>query len=269
MSDVPTLITTGLLAYASKDLIKAVLGPTAEYVGQETRGLVQKCNVNLSQVFSAALRKLQRLGTDPTQPVNLRVFQRVINDAKFAEDQLSQEYYGGILAAAKSTDGIDDRGVYYLSLIQALSAYQLRLHYLIYLTVCRHFRGRPSSYLDRIDHRDGMKILIPMSLLLRTMVFPDEASKWSYVIHCLAGLSEKQLIGKQSGAVERKNKDEFSLIGGEGIRTCPTLLGCDVFLWSNGVSTLAGSQIGELMPSQIDELFDVSEIVANRQVNVC
>ena len=50
--------TTGLAVLGTKDLLIKLLGPTADYVGGEVAGFVEKCNVNLDSVFSRATKKL-------------------------------------------------------------------------------------------------------------------------------------------------------------------------------------------------------------------
>ncbi len=51
-------ITTGLIVWGSKDMLSKLLGPTAEYIGEKTKGLVEKCDINLDNIFKKALRKL-------------------------------------------------------------------------------------------------------------------------------------------------------------------------------------------------------------------
>ena len=62
--DPNTAVGTGLAILGSKPLLERLLGPTADYLGGELQGLVQKCNINLDRIFQAATRKLgQRLDT--------------------------------------------------------------------------------------------------------------------------------------------------------------------------------------------------------------
>jgi hypothetical protein len=61
----PTIIGTGLAVLASKDVLNKLLGPTADYVGGEMKGLVEKCNVNIGSILARAVK---RLGTRLDEP---------------------------------------------------------------------------------------------------------------------------------------------------------------------------------------------------------
>lgn len=72
--------------------------------------------------------------TDPDdgQTVNLRAARDVLWNGAITEDEVCAEYFGGMLAAARSVDGKDDGVVHYVDTIKAMSARQLELHYVIY-----------------------------------------------------------------------------------------------------------------------------------------
>ena len=72
MIDPGTAIGGGLAILASKDILLKILGPTADYVGGKTKGLVEKADINLNAIFSIALRKLGDRADAPGQ-VNPRV----------------------------------------------------------------------------------------------------------------------------------------------------------------------------------------------------
>ncbi len=91
---------SAVAAYLGKDGLNKLLGPTADYLGQEVRGFVEKCNINLDSVFRRALRKLGHRAELPGQ-VSPRVLKRVITDAPFCDDPVVQEYFAGMLASAR------------------------------------------------------------------------------------------------------------------------------------------------------------------------
>jgi len=130
MVNIEPILTTGLIAYASKEMIIKLLGPTAEYLGQETKGLVEKCNKNISKIFVNAYNKLKGRDYNDEEGLNLRVFKNIIEEGRCINDDIFVEYFGGILANSKLNGENDDRGVYYLSVIKTLSTYQLKIHYL-------------------------------------------------------------------------------------------------------------------------------------------
>lgn len=260
MADLPEIISVGLLAYASKDLIKAVLGPTAEFLGQETRGLVEKCNINLSNVFKVAYRKLS--GKEESKGrVNLRVFKEVVSEGKFSDDPICQEYYGGILAASKTSDGSDDRGVYYLSVIRDLSSVQLRLHYLAYLKVAYHFHSYKEDRLETLFERQKVKIHIQFNTLSLVFKEQDADRLYNFCVHAMVGLREKQLIAEKGVYVDGVYTPRFSNIEGRGLVVTPTLLGCELFLWGNGISNVPGSHIGRADLTLVQKIYNTGDIV--------
>jgi hypothetical protein len=100
-------------AIASKDVLLKVLGPSAEYVGGELKNLVQRCNINLSDVFASSLRK----GAEhATGSVDGRTARSIFDDAAYCDDDLIKDYYGGLLCGAKSEDG-DDTALSYVSIL--------------------------------------------------------------------------------------------------------------------------------------------------------
>ena len=62
----------------------------------------------------------------------MNVAYNVLRDGAFRDDEVSSEYFGGILASSRSRDGKDDSTIHYVDVIKSLSSRQLQLHYLIY-----------------------------------------------------------------------------------------------------------------------------------------
>ncbi len=108
MTDPSTDLGAGLAVLASKDLITKLLGPTAEYIGGELRHLAEKANLNLDSIFNRAMRKLGNK-IDTPGSVSPRVLKHVWDEGRFVEDELAAEYFGGLMASARSPDGKDDR----------------------------------------------------------------------------------------------------------------------------------------------------------------
>jgi hypothetical protein len=82
------------------------------------------------KIVDAATKKID----DPEdgKTVNLRAARDVLWNGAITEDEVCAEYFGGMLAAARSEDGKDDGVVHYVDTIKAMSARQLELHYVIY-----------------------------------------------------------------------------------------------------------------------------------------
>lgn len=78
--------------------------------------------------------------------VNKRVAIEVLRSGGFIETDIGVEYFGGILAQAKTTDGKDDSGMYYTEVVKSLSSNQLRLHYVIYNSLQKLFVNDQEKY---------------------------------------------------------------------------------------------------------------------------
>ena len=114
------------LALPGEWAVKKLLGPTLEEIGGDLNKLY---SVGRDKILKVAIRKSN---IDDDKKANLRVTRDVFWNGSFTNETICAEYFGGILASSRSTDGKDDRGVYYTDIIKSLSSQQLLLHYIIY-----------------------------------------------------------------------------------------------------------------------------------------
>lgn len=236
-----TVAGTGLAVWGSKDLMTKLLGPTADYIGGEAKNFVAKCNVNLDNIFKKATEKLgNRMETEGS--VNPRVLKHVVDEGRFCEDELTSEYYGGILASSRSGNGRDDRGVTLLATIKDLSVYQLRFHYIVYSIVNQLYNGKSFNLGDRSDC-GKMQVFIPFRVYEKAMAFTPDENSTNILSHVLFGLSKHDLISEfSSGATEFLQK-RTPQIPEPGIVLAPTLPGAELFLWSVGLSGASGREL--------------------------
>lgn len=239
--DAPTIVGSGIAILGSKDLLIKILGPSADYVGDEIKSFVKKCNVNLDAILSKAAQKLgDRMNEEGS--VSPRVLKHVVDEGRFCEDSLTAEYYGGILASSKSRVGRDDRGVTLLAQIKDLSVYQLRFHFMAYMLMHRLFRGESLNLGDGNDC-DKMKIFVPMNVYQEAMDFQSGEDPNAILSHCLFGLSKHNLISDFSSGnsefLQKKNK----AISASGIVFAPTLPGAELFLWAIGLPGATGREL--------------------------
>jgi hypothetical protein len=82
------------------------------------------------KIVEVATKKVDN--PDDGKKVNRRAARDVLWNGAITEDEVCAEYFGGMLAAARSEDGKDDAVVHYVDTIKAMSARQLELHYVIY-----------------------------------------------------------------------------------------------------------------------------------------
>jgi hypothetical protein len=138
---VEPITTVGLgavAAYLTKDGIAKLLGPTAEYLGDGLRDFTKRRAENISRIFQKASEKLgNRIETPGEVPP--RVLKAVLNEGSFCDDELAAEYFGGVLASSRTEQGRDDRGARIAKILDGLSTYQIRAHYLIYATIKQTF----------------------------------------------------------------------------------------------------------------------------------
>jgi hypothetical protein len=255
------LVHIGAAAWASKEVAGKLLGPTFDYLGGELRAFTQKCNLNLTDIFLRAQRKLGDRLEEPGT-VSPRVLKNVIDEGAFCDDEVAAEYIAGVLAASRVDGAHDDRGVSYLAVVRELSAPQLRMHYFIYWSIKRLLDSRELSVTMYDDVRQ-MQLFLPAALLDK-MFGSDNltGSGELFVVHALTGLGRHNLI---EAAWWGGNADVFRSsepkIREDGYLVKPAKFGVELFLWANGhanvhvadflnanvnIDTFPGSDMSEL-----------------------
>lgn len=219
-------------AIASKEIVEKVLGPTAEYFGGEIKNLVHRCNVNLSDVFNASIRKGAAEGDGG---VDARTAKAIIDDAAYCDDMLIKDYYGGLLCAAKS-EGENDEALSYVSILKQLSRVQVKTHFLIYALIRQKATGDISSITDEAE-RGRVRIVIGFERYFEYLNgdFDDFEATTNHVI---SGLQRAGLIGNyfRYGSPEYINSVDPELnVTQPSLVVCPSILGAELFLWAAGV----------------------------------
>ena len=82
------------------------------------------------KIVEVATKKVEN--PEDGKKVNIRAARDVLWNGAITDDEVCAEYFGGMLAAARSEDGKDDGVVHYVDTIKAMSSRQLELHYVIY-----------------------------------------------------------------------------------------------------------------------------------------
>src|SRR5262245_36424227 len=122
---------SGLAFALAKPLLEKLLGPTAEYIGEGMKEFTKKRAENIRRIFAYAAKLLgPRLELPGAVPA--KVLRGVIDDGSFADDELAAQYFGGVLASARTGVSRDDRGATFNALLTRLSSYQIRAHYVFY-----------------------------------------------------------------------------------------------------------------------------------------
>ena len=122
------IITVGTASVAALTwLANKVLGPTFDEIGKDISVYYRG---NISRILKKTEEKIKDI--DDGYIANRRVAEEVLSSGKSIDDELSAEYYAGILASSRSEDGKEDRSVTYLAILKSMSAHQVLIHYNIY-----------------------------------------------------------------------------------------------------------------------------------------
>lgn len=235
---VEPVTTVGLgavAAYLGKDGIAKLLGPTAEYLGDGLLDFTKRRSENIGRIFKKAGEKLGDRIESPGE-VPPRVLKAVINEGSFCDDDLTAEYFGGVLASSRTEQGRDDRGACIAKVLDGLSTYQIRTHYLIYATIKKTFSNANLPF--NMEGRPKMQIFLPFNGFISAMEFNEGEMKQFIQIlnHIFFGLSAEDLIEPsfwQYGPQE-KIVDIFKNAKDGGIVCQPSAIGAELFLWAFG-----------------------------------
>ncbi len=223
------------VAYATlKDLIPRVLGPTADYLGEGLKSQSAKAIQNLKRVFESAERKLGS-GTERTGEVPARVIRHVISEAAYVEDALMAEYFGGVLASARSGISRDDRGARMAQIVASLSTYEVRSHYILYCGFAGVFRGRDVN-LNIVNEANRLTMEVPFADYAKAMEFTSGENALDIFAFSLNGLSREGLIlDRVWGSQEHLYEQRFSVRPGGALVVAPNNSGTELFLWAHGL----------------------------------
>lgn len=233
----PEPITTvglgAIAAYLGKDGIAKILGPTAEYLGGELQEFTKKRIENVGNIFSNAEAKL---GEDINKSGHVppKVLKTIVNEGSYCEDEIAVDYFGGILASSRTDLGRDDRGARIAKILDGLSTYQIRSHYLVYSYIKKLFHD--SGYQFNQDDRPKMELFIPWDSYFASMQFDEKEMDQvtSILNHSFFGLSTEDLIETfQYGPEDHIHKLCPDATGG-GIIVQPSAFGAELYLWGYG-----------------------------------
>lgn len=223
----------------SAKILEKMLGPTADYIGEGIKTWTEKRITNVNNIFSNAQRKLgDKIDSDGAVPP--KVLKSILDEGSFCDDELSTEYFGGVLASSRSDVPRDDRGAALVALIARLSTYQLRAHYIFYHIIKSLFDGTDNSP-SMGDGRYKLETYIPFDTFIINMEFDrkEKENSWIILQHVLFGLKKEHLIGPDFyyGKQEFLAK-HFKKAPDGGIVFQPSSMGTELFCWAHGKPNL-------------------------------
>jgi hypothetical protein len=232
----PTQIAVGVSAYFGlKDLVPKILGPTADYLGGELRSYTEKGTNNIRNIFKNAGVKLGDAINQPGQ-VSPKVLKNVLDEGYFAEDQLAAEYFGGVLASARTPNTRDDRGASLIKLVSRLSVYQLRMHHIFYSTLRKRHAGINVNIYQQNDRKSSMKSFLSFSAMVRGLAIQEDEDLSALLPHILDGLIREGLIEDDYayGPPAHIMSNQLIDVSEPGLVVFPSTLGFELFLWAYG-----------------------------------
>jgi hypothetical protein len=233
--DPQTTIGTGLILLGSKDLILKILGPTADYLGGELKTFTERGLNNLAHIFEIAGHKLgNRINEDGQVPP--KILKGIIAEGAFVDDELTAEYFGGVLASSRSQVSRDDRGSALISLISRLSSYQIRTHYIFYYVFKNIFNDRKEE-LGLKNERLKLSIYMPSRIYGSAMGLTDREHIDIILPHAMFGLIRENLISQYYtiGNKELVSSALGQQVDEDGIIYRITPFGIELFLWAHGM----------------------------------
>lgn len=225
----------GLAVFVGKDILNKLLGPTAEYLGGELKSYTEKGVNNVKKIFEKAVNKLGQKINEPGQ-VPPRVLKGILSEGYFCEDELSSEYFGGVMASSRTGVSRDDRAVTYINLLSSLSTYQIRTHYILYTVIKRLFAGSEMNIREAANLR-RMETYMPFKVYAKAMDFKEyEKDLFNFLDHSVLGLRRNNLLTVTvSGDKEYLDKQGKGLVFSEsGFLFYPTFEGIELYHWAHG-----------------------------------
>ncbi|USE71248.1 hypothetical protein CTT31_19330 [Pseudoalteromonas maricaloris] len=233
------LMTVGLgaiVAYLGKDGVSKLLGPTADYLGGEIKQLAEVRITNLKKIFLNAQKKADvNLEDSKTHAVPPKVLKVIVNDASYSDDLITTEYFGGVLASSRTKIPRDDRGARIAKVIESLSSYHVRAHYIIYSNIINLFKESDYNICLQKD-RDEMQIYFPFEVFAKAMDFSDdELNNAQLLDHIFHGLARDGLIDESWVYGDKHRLESYTGFSTDpGIVCKPSPFGVEVFLWAFG-----------------------------------
>lgn len=232
--DLISMVGAGLLTFASKDMIAKLLGPTCDYLGEEVRNLVEKRCKNIGSIFNKAAKKL---GNEIDKPgeISPRILKQIIDEGSFCEDNLTQEYYAGLLASSRKEDKNIEDSIPYIKLIERMSSNQIALHYFVYYPIIKELSRLK---INLFQSEELQKIKTNFSIVSVLELFDKDNFSTIISNECTLALKEGLITQYKFGIDQDTRADssklESFIINNETfLKISPSIYGMNLFLKAN------------------------------------
>lgn len=211
-----------------------VLGPTADYLGNELQDWTKRRRENVARILENADMKLD---DDVEGAVSPRVLAGIMNEGSFNDAEVAVDYLGGVLASSKSGVSRDDRGATFTALVNRLSTYELRTHYILYSIARSLLLGTQENFADS-GVRLSNRVFVPNQAYVTAMDFSDDERFEIIAPHVFWGLHRENLIGDAwaYGSPRALGAITLGALANEpGIVFEVSMPGIELFLWAHGL----------------------------------
>jgi hypothetical protein len=247
MEPVSTAAGAVLGAAERAGVVQNLLGPISKSIGENWAERYRQRN--LARLVRKSAR---RAGSQLQQPggVHPRVAHRVLEEGSYVEDDVMLEYLAGVLAAARTPDGRDDRAAYYANLVASLSADQIRLHHAVYAAAATApLRAGQRYGMSQVDFDHCVYGTVQEAVTLLEPLEEVDAS--DRVLETLTALRREGLLTTWAqGSAVNFGLGDFGhqLV----FAAYPSALGCLLYLWAYGVRTSDVEEFTRFSPQPFD-----------------
>lgn len=234
----PLTIGTGAAAKSVGDesgkLLSRVLGPSADIVGEWLRGKTDYRLNNTERIMRKADKKA---GSHERGEVPPRVAHQILDDGSFCDDELMAEYLGGVLAASKTPNGRDDRGVAWSDFVNGMSALEVRAHFLLYRAWDELLSNRDDLDLWTGSDRAEARLFVDEIEFQRILTSESDVATSEALAHALNGLARRGLVeypgwGPRDWVAVKDHNFEYV------VTARLTLAGLELYGWALGLAGL-------------------------------
>lgn len=213
------------------ELLLRTFGPVGDALAIELAKLPALATANLTRMVERVRARSHRQNTEE---ISTRLLHRILDEAAWSEHEVVAEYLSGVVASSGTRES-NDRALGIVSLVQRLSAVQLRAHYLIYRELV--LRAQPISPPGTVDLRYSVNrakyhLEFGLAEFAECLGIRDQSklAQRDILNHIVLGLAREEVVDHDSWGLVT---DFWSDPSGskERVSFHPTPLGAELFLW--------------------------------------
>lgn len=219
------------LEWLGKLAIDKYLNDSIEYLTALSIGGKRESNIiKILEIFA-----MRFLGDKENVEVSQKILREIINAGSYCDDEVALNYYAGLLGSSLSEEGKDDRGIYFCNIINRLSSYQLRIHYLVAINLLDTHKNNEKIIEDEIieEIKDFRVTIHSCNYHFSKQYFMD-----AMLFNSSEKLNFENIFNQSLEGLEQENLLSMNLAtakdGVEYYNYKLTNLGKNLFLWSTG-----------------------------------